>query len=199
MNYDLTELRRFPSRPVRHPPISVTATLRYQTTSKEYVEFLRDEAVTHGFPDDCIERSSGFPTKSRGELLYDMWTTYGRAAPVDMATDGASTVVVAGAVAVPSRDESDRLHLAQNRPNPAGPGGTWIAYYLPEDARVHLQILDVRGRVVRTLVSGEEARGPHAEFWDGRDDGGRVTAAGAYFSRLRVGNEVRTKRMIVLR
>jgi hypothetical protein len=65
-------------------PITVTATLRYQTASKEYVDFLRDEAVTNNFPDDCIERTTGTPTKSRGELLYDMWTAHDRSAPVDM-------------------------------------------------------------------------------------------------------------------
>lgn len=77
-------------------PITVTATLRFQTASREYVEFLRDQAVTNGFPDDCIERASGFPTASRGELLYDMWTTYGRSAPVDMGTASGQAPVEQG-------------------------------------------------------------------------------------------------------
>ncbi len=79
-------------------PVSITATLRYQTTSKEYVEFLRDQAVENAFPDDCIERGSGFPNQSRGELLYDMWTTHGRSAPVDMVSTGASAPVVVPAL-----------------------------------------------------------------------------------------------------
>lgn len=77
-------------------PLTVTATLRYQTTSKEYVEFLRDQAVTHSFPNDCIDRVGGKPTKSRGQLLYDLWQSYGRSPPVTMAT-GSADVTVAGA------------------------------------------------------------------------------------------------------
>lgn len=76
-------------------PVTVTATLRYQTTSKEYVDFLRDEAVTYNFPDDCIDRGSGPSTQSRGEILHDLWTTYGRSAPVNMdSASGVTTVTV---------------------------------------------------------------------------------------------------------
>jgi len=71
--------------------LTVEATLRYQTTSDDYVEFLLDQATTHNFPDDCIARSTGTPAMSRGEILYDMWTRYERAPPVPMAA--ASAVV----------------------------------------------------------------------------------------------------------
>lgn len=68
-------------------PLTVRATLLYQTISKEYVDFLRDEAVANSFPDDCISRmGSGLPDASRGELLHAMWTTYDRAPPVAMAS-----------------------------------------------------------------------------------------------------------------
>lgn len=73
-------------------PLTVTTRLLYQTSSKEYIEFLRDEAVTHNFPNDCISRSDGTPTLSRGELMHDFWTQYGRSAPV--VVDSASTTVV---------------------------------------------------------------------------------------------------------
>lgn len=65
-------------------PVTVSARLLYQTTSKEYVEFLLAEANTNEFPDDCIERSDGPPGASRAQLLYDMWNAYGKAAPVEM-------------------------------------------------------------------------------------------------------------------
>ena len=41
-------------------PLTVRATLRYQTSSKEYIEFLRDTAVTQSFADDCITRTAGW-------------------------------------------------------------------------------------------------------------------------------------------
>ena len=67
-------------------PISITATLRYQTTSKEYVDFLLDEATDNAFPNDCIPRSTGLPGATRAAVLHDMWETHGRAAPVTIAT-----------------------------------------------------------------------------------------------------------------
>lgn len=71
-------------------PLTVRATLRYQTSSKEYIDFLRDEAVNEAFPDDCIDRSGGWswPTpvteRSRGELLHFLWDNGTKSAPVDM-------------------------------------------------------------------------------------------------------------------
>jgi hypothetical protein len=85
-----------PVPPAAVSPITVTATLRYQTTSKEYIDFLVGEADTHGFPDDCIERTTGFPGQSRAHVLLDLWQTYDKAPPVDMAAGAAATVVTEG-------------------------------------------------------------------------------------------------------
>jgi hypothetical protein len=74
-------------------PVRVTATLRYQTASSEYVAFLRDEAIANGFPNDCIDRSSGPSTQSRGQYLYELWAAYGRSAPVDMGSSSGVTAV----------------------------------------------------------------------------------------------------------
>ena len=65
-------------------PVSVTARLYYQTSSKEYIEFLRDEAVDNSFPNDCITRSGVAPTQSRGEYLFEVWEDYGKSPPVEM-------------------------------------------------------------------------------------------------------------------
>lgn len=93
VNYDVTSYSiPVPANAVS--PLTVTATLRYQTTSKEYVEFLLDEATTHSFPDDCIDRSTGPETRNRAEILHDMWNTYGKSPPVNMTSDaGAATLL----------------------------------------------------------------------------------------------------------
>lgn len=71
-------------------PLSVTATLRHQIAPREYVEFLRDQAVANAFPDDCIERASGVPaSQSRGEILYDMWMNNGQSPPTTLVSDSA--------------------------------------------------------------------------------------------------------------
>lgn len=75
-------------------PLTVTAALYYQTTTREYVEFLRDQALANGFPDDCLPRASGStPRMSRGEILHDIWTRYGKAPPVLMRSATVEVVV----------------------------------------------------------------------------------------------------------
>ena len=88
VNYDVTEYQ-IPISSGTPGPVTVAATLRYQTSSKEYIEFLRDQAVERGFPDDCVGRSEPLPPgMSRGEYLYSLWAdpAYGKSPPVDMAT-----------------------------------------------------------------------------------------------------------------
>jgi hypothetical protein len=75
-------------------PLTVTATLRYQTTSKEYVDFLLDEAVTHGFPNDCLPRSTGSPPTTRAGVLHQLWSAHDKAPPVDMRSAQASVELV---------------------------------------------------------------------------------------------------------
>ncbi len=79
-------------------PLTVRATLRYQTSSKEYVDYLRDEAVANDFPDDCIPRTAGYtwPTppgeRSRGELLHALWEN-SKSPPFDMAIESTTVDV----------------------------------------------------------------------------------------------------------
>ena len=86
VNYDDTPYT-IPVPPGTIGPVDVTAQLYYQTSSNDYIEFLNDQAVDNAFADDCIERTTGFPGMSRGEVLHDMWTRYDRSPPVPMATD----------------------------------------------------------------------------------------------------------------
>jgi hypothetical protein len=76
---------------------------------------------------------------------------------------------------------SVRLRDLAVAPNPANPG-TYISYDLPGATRVVLRLVDVRGRLVRTLVDGWRPAGSHRAFWDGRDEGGRSAASGVYLA-----------------
>ncbi len=99
VNYDLTDYQ-IPV-PANTPlPLTVEATLNYQTMSKEYVEFLRDQAIENSFPDDCLPRTDGLPNMSRAEILYDFWERYDRSPPVNMA--GAMVGIDGSAVDIPA-------------------------------------------------------------------------------------------------
>ena len=93
---------------------------------------------------------------------------------------------------------SGGLFLAQNRPNPFSPS-TVIRFALPEAGSARLEIYDVAGRRVRTLVDGPRAAGPHAVTWDGTDEGKITVAAGIYFYRLTSGERTSIKRMNLVR
>jgi len=69
-------------------------------------------------------------------------------------------------------------------PNPFNPQTT-LAFELTRPGRATLEVFDLGGRRVRTLVSGELPAGPHALRWNGTDDSGRAMASGGYLGRLR--------------
>jgi hypothetical protein len=87
--------------------------------------------------------------------------------------------------------------LAGNAPNPFNPRTT-VKFGLAAPGRARLDVFDVRGRLVRTLLDAELAAGDHAVAWDGCDDLGRGAASGSYFCRLAAaGIECRTAMQLV--
>ncbi|MBD3220929.1 T9SS type A sorting domain-containing protein [bacterium] len=83
-------------------------------------------------------------------------------------------------------------------PNPANPRTT-VVYELPEPTRVRLRILDLRGRVVRELVTGAAPAGTHAVTWDGRDAAGRGMSSGVYLARLTTTRTTTVARLTLVR
>ncbi len=75
--------------------------------------------------------------------------------------------------------------LAQNYPNPFNPSTT-ISYEVDRDSRVRLEIFDLRGRRVRTLVDGDVSVGLYSVAWDGGAVNGERVASGVYICRLSV-------------
>jgi hypothetical protein len=90
------------------------------------------------------------------------------------------------------------FELSQNIPNPFNPE-TAIGYALPKSAYVRLEVLNVLGQVVRTLVDGHQRTGTHEAMWDGLNDSGQALASGIYFYRIGADNFQATKRMLLLK
>ena len=67
---------------------------------------------------------------------------------------------------------------------------------LPRAGRVQLEVFDVRGRRVRTLLDREAGAGTHPVQWDGRDERGRELGAGIYFLRMQSGGATRSLRVV---
>jgi hypothetical protein len=153
--------------------------LYYQTVSKEYVEFLRDENETNTAGDD----------------LYNLWVAQGKCAPVTMASDTTSVSVdPTGIDDIPSY----RTALEQNVPNPFN-GNTTIRYSLKERQQARVDVYDVRGRLVKTLVNEQRPAGFQTVKWDGTDRFGNRVASGVYFYRLVSQGRTFIKKTVLLR
>ena len=89
--------------------------------------------------------------------------------------------------------------LEQNYPNPFN-SATMIRFALPENEAVELEVFNLMGQKVATLVEGVHQAGTYAIRWDGRDDDGRQLASGVYLYRLRVGDgeQVATRKLLLL-
>jgi len=76
---------------------------------------------------------------------------------------------------------------------------TQLSYTLPATGQVHVAVYDLRGRLVRELVNGAEAAGPHTVFWDGRDGRGLRTASGIYYARVMHDGMTRNQKIVVMK
>jgi len=92
---------------------------------------------------------------------------------------------------------SEDVHISL-APNPFNPSTT-IAYELPAAGPMRLQVFDLRGRLVRTLVEESMAAGRHEARWDGRDNDSRGLPSGVYVSRLQAGAKVALGQMTLVR
>ena len=92
----------------------------------------------------------------------------------------------------------DAFALEQNYPNPFNPT-TNIRFSLPETNDVTLEIYDLTGRLIRSLVSGQVEAGVHTMTWDGQDASGVQVASGVYLYRIQAGAFSQTNKMTLLK
>jgi hypothetical protein len=90
----------------------------------------------------------------------------------------------------------DGFELFQNHPNPFNPNTT-IAFVIPETRAVSLEIYNLRGQLVQTLVSGTVTVGQHSVFWDGTDLRGANVASGIYVYKLQAQDFVLSRKMVL--
>ena len=83
-------------------------------------------------------------------------------------------------------------------PNPFNPS-TNIGFALTIPGIVELSIHDMQGHRVATLNSGEMGAGEHEVQWDGRSDAGQSVASGVYLVNLRQGEQLQSRRVVLLK
>ena len=99
-------------------------------------------------------------------------------------------------------DQGDNLpfkfELSNNYPNPFNPTTT-IAYSIPQNDRVTLQIFNILGQHIRTLVDNNQSAGRYEVVWNGRDKAGNAVGSGIYFYQLNTSRQVTVKKMVLIK
>jgi hypothetical protein len=139
---------------------------------------------------------------------YDAAATRELVLEADTDADGtyealASTFVMpevsAGATTdVPGKFVEPKVGVLLTSPNPFL-ANTALAFTLAQAEPVSLEVYDMSGRLVRSLVRGWLEPGPRRIEWDGRDNGGRHTPPGIYLARLRTRAGTHESRLVKMR
>ena len=142
-----------------------------------------------------VRLPEGSPVAGAQVVLFDVADL--RRGPVGKATTDevgqfALPLAAGGAWVLPSE-----VALGQNYPNPFNPS-TLIPYQLSASSPVRLEVFNVLGQRVATLVDGQQGAGAYVARWDGTDAAGRAAASGVYFYRLTVDGAHWTGKMVLL-
>jgi len=92
----------------------------------------------------------------------------------------------------------NQLTLSQNYPNPFNPR-TVIPYELLKIGFVKIDIVDITGRTIRSLLNGIQSSGSHEVIWNGKDNTGKHVASGTYFCRMITDASVISRKILLLR
>ncbi len=85
-----------------------------------------------------------------------------------------------------------------NYPNPFNPETT-IAFNLNKTSRVSVEIYNMQGQKVKTLVNGVRPAGTNTVVWNGTDNAGRTVTSGIYLYKIKNGKYTSTKKMILMK
>lgn len=133
---------------------------------------------------------------SQGYYCIAVWKTNSS----QLAKDGTYNLLIRPMWASGVEDDVPAVatRLVDIAPNPFNPQ-TRITYDLAGTGRVQLEIYDLQGRRVRTLVDAEQGAGRHDEVWNGLDDAGGRAASGLYMARLTAGGVTQMMKMTLLK
>ena len=142
--------------------------------------------TTNTYTDDDIDTGIEYFYRVSGYVGY--WTDY------------SNTVSVI--IESLDLDEDSAMHLDykihQNYPNPFNPT-TQIKYDLPEDALVSINIYDLMGRSIKSLVNSQQTAGYRSIQWNATNNLGEPVSAGMYLYTIQAGEFRQTKKMVLLK
>ena len=147
-------------------------------------------------PDGGAVLDVGFDiVNTHGDVSYDveienlvLSDPYGNSIPLDRSD-------LTAQIASPAPGE---YSLSQNYPNPFNPETT-IEFTLPVDGKIVLDVIDVSGQRVKRLMQGNRQAGSYTVLWNGLDERGMKVASGVYFYKIRAGDFVKMRKMVLIK
>ncbi|HEX9657082.1 MAG TPA: T9SS type A sorting domain-containing protein [Bacteroidota bacterium] len=157
-------------------------------TSSNWTQY----AIIITVPDNAVQavsvRPRAYPLWT-GVAYYDDFAVYGIDFVTSVDEDGPKPI----SSTIPSE-----YKLEQNYPNPFNPSTT-INYDITTSSPVRLEVYNIMGQKVRTLVNDVQAPGRWTVEWNGRNELGATVASGMYFYRLETPNVVLTRKMLLMK
>jgi hypothetical protein len=146
-------------------------------------------------PDESLVLSIGFRPTSEGVFPANLIITS------DDPNNLALTITLFGSATPVSNEDMVNpvvTELKGNYPNPFNPN-TNISFSLKTRERVSIDIYNVLGQRVKSLVNSELNPGTHTVNWNGKDNNGRNVSSGIYFYKMQAGKYSNTKKMILMK
>jgi len=111
---------------------------------------------------------------------------------------GTDCVVIVGNPNTAYAQNESSIFGLVNYPNPFNPT-TQISFSLPSDSYVTLEVYNIMGQRVTSLVNDYRQAGNYTVTWDGRNDAGSSVASGIYFYRIQAGDYSESKKMMLMK
>lgn len=153
-------------------------------------EVIAENIASHQFADNVEELEPGIHTYRIATFWNGNTSGWSEPVEIDIVLDATQGEAPAYTTA-----------LLPNYPNPFNPETT-ISFTLNSQVTSHpvkLQVYNIRGQLVRTLVNGHLASGIHNIVWNGRDDHNTPLSGGIYLYRLDTGERRITRKMLMLK
>jgi len=111
---------------------------------------------------------------------------------------GCLTIIDSTSAITSAPDKLEKFSLLQNYPNPFNQNTT-IDFAIEQAGPVRLEVYNLLGQSVKTLVRGKYDLGEYSVIWNGHSDTGQVLESGIYFLCLQTGERVQTRKMVLIK
>ncbi|MBC8416483.1 MAG: T9SS type A sorting domain-containing protein [Candidatus Cloacimonetes bacterium] len=172
------------------------ATVVQDTTTQICAYILENQGETLEF--EFSYGGRGVNTRFNEYTVFDPETGYRETTTINLREKQKSYYV-----SFKPSDENETGNLpillsSSNYPNPFNPTTT-IAYSLPNDGMIELRVYNIKGQLVKTLVSGEQLAGSYEVVWNGKDNNDKSVSSGIYFYKLSTRDETIMKKILMLK